>query len=176
MRAARNDIVEGNPASSVKVIVYEDLQCGDCLTFRLLLDQRILPKYGARVAFIHRDLPLGKHDWARPAAIAARWVYRQDPQLGIQFRREIMSEQEHISVNNLKSWLTEFAARNRLDPKGILDALTDARLVSLVDQDYLGAVARGIERTPTVYVGNQALVETITYEDLARLIDVELTR
>jgi protein-disulfide isomerase len=176
MRAARNDVVEGNAASPVKVIIYEDLQCGDCLSFRALLDQKILPKYESRVAFIHRDLPLGKHDWARQAAIAARWVYERDPQLGITFRREIMSEQEHISASSLTPWLVEFAARNHLDQKGILDSLTDARMTFLVEQDYLGAVARGITHTPTVYVGNQAIVETITYDDLARLIDVELAR
>ncbi len=174
--ASRNDVVEGNPASPVKVIIYEDLQCGDCQTFRTLLDEKILPKYGSRVAFIHRDLPLGKHDWAREAAIAARWVYQQDPKLGITFRREIMSEQEHLTANNLKPWLIEFANRNDLDYKGIVNSLNDPRIVTLVDQDSLGAAARGISRTPTVYVGNQALVETITYEDLARLIDVELAR
>jgi protein-disulfide isomerase len=174
--SSRNDVVEGNPASPVKVIVYEDLQCGDCQTFRTLLDEKILPKYGSRVAFIHRDLPLGKHDWARQAAIAARWVYQQDPKLGITFRREIMSEQEHLTANNLKPWLIEFATRNDLDYKDIVSSLNDPRVVTLVDQDSLGAAARGISHTPTVYVGNQALVETITYEDLARLIDVELAR
>jgi protein-disulfide isomerase len=174
--ASRNDVVEGNPGSPVKVIVYEDLQCGDCQTFRTLLDEKILPKYASRVAFIHRDLPLGKHDWARQAAIAGRWVYQQDPKLGITFRREIMSEQEHLTANNLKPWLIEFATRNDLDYKGIVNSLNDPRIVTLVDQDSLGAAARGISHTPTVYVGNQALVETITYEDLARLIDVELAR
>ena len=173
---SRNDVVEGNPASPVRVIVYEDLQCGDCQSFRTLLDEKILPKYGARVAFVHRDLPLARHDWARQAAIAARWVYQQDPQLGIVFRREIMAEQEHLTANNLKPWLIEFAVRNDLDWKGIVNSLTDPRVVALVDQDSLAAVARGISRTPTVYVGNQSIVETITYEDLARLIDVELGR
>ena len=174
--ASRNDVIEGNPASPVRVVIYEDLQGGNCLSFRALLDQKLLPKYGTRVAFIHRDLPLGKHEWARSAAIVARWVYARNPQLGITFRREIMSEQEHITADNLKPWLVEFAARNHLDEKGIVDSLSDPGMQSLVEQDYLGASARGISRTPTVYVGNQALVETITYEDLARLIDVELAR
>jgi len=171
-----NDIVEGNPFASVKVTIYGDLQCEYCQDLRTMLDEKLLPKYGAQVAFIHRDLPLGKHDWARQAAIAGRWVYQQDPKLGITFRREIMSEQEHLTANNLKPWLIEFATRNDLDYKGIVNSLNDPRIVTLVDQDSLGAAARGISHTPTVYVGNQALVETITYEDLARLIDVELAR
>src|SRR5580704_3730178 len=103
--AERRELVEGNPASPVKVVIYEDLQCGDCLNFRLLLDGKLLPKYGTRVAFVHRDFPLAKHDWARQAAIAARWVQEQSPALAIVFRREIMSEQGHITAANLKPWI-----------------------------------------------------------------------
>jgi protein-disulfide isomerase len=173
---ARKDVTEGNPNGAVKVQIYEDLQCGDCGRFRTLLDEKILPKYGSRVAFIHKDFPLGKHDWARPAAIAARWVYEQNPQLGIDFRRELLSEQNNITSENLKQWLLEFAARNRLDQKGILDSLTDPRLATLIDQDWQGGVARGVSRTPTAFIGGQAFVETIIYEDLARALDEALVK
>ncbi len=174
--ANRRDVVEGNPASPVKVLIYEDLQCADCSRFATLLDQKILPKYGSRVAFIHRDFPLGKHDWALPAAIAARWVYEQDPQLGIIFRRELMSEQDDITPRNLRNWLFEFAGRNRLDQKDIVDSLKDTRLAALVDQDRQAGVARGITNTPTVCVGGQMFVETIIYEDLARALDEALAK
>jgi protein-disulfide isomerase len=173
---ARKDVTEGNPNGAVKVQIYEDLQCGDCGRLRTLMDEKILPKYGSKVAFIHRDFPLGKHDWARPAAIAARWVYEQNAQLGIDFRREMLSEQNNITSQNLKQWLLEFAARNRLDQKGILDSLTDPRLATLIDQDWQGGVARGVSRTPTAFVGGQAFVETIIYEDLARALDEALVK
>jgi protein-disulfide isomerase len=174
--AEHRELVEGNPASPVKVVIYEDLQCGDCLNFRMLLDAKLLPKYGARVAFLHRDFPLPRHDWARPAAVAARWVQEQNPGLAIVFRREIMSEQNHITTGNLKPWIMEFAVRNGLDPNGILHALEDPRLNAMVDQDYQGGVARGLTRTPTVIVGGQKLVETILYDDVARALDTELAR
>lgn len=174
--AMRSDIVEGNASSSVKVVIYEDLQCADCESLRTLLDDKVLARYGAHVAFVHRDFPLGKHDWARPAAIAARWVFQQDPALGITFRREVLAEHRHISAATLKPWLQEFATRNRLDPKGIIAALTDPRIAALVDQDYQAGIARGVSRTPTVYVGGQAIVETVVYDDLAKAIDRELGR
>jgi protein-disulfide isomerase len=174
--AKRSEIVEGNPASPVRVVIYEDLQCSDCERFRSLLDEKILPRYGSRVAFVHRDFPLGKHEWARQAAVAARWVYAQDPDLGITFRRELMAEHDHITPANLRGWLQEFAARNHLDEKGILDSITAPQLVAMVDQDYQGGVARGVAQTPTVYVGGQKLVETILYDDFARALDIELGR
>jgi protein-disulfide isomerase len=87
-----------------------------------------------------------------------------------------MAEQNSVTSQNLKAWLVEFAARNKLDRKGILDSLNDKRLAALVDQDLQGGVARGVSRTPTVYVGGQPLVETILYEDLARAIDAALAK
>jgi len=174
--ASHTDVVEGNPASPVKVIIYDDLQCGDCAHFRVMLDDKILPKYGARVAFIHRDFPLGKHDWARAAAVAARWVWDQDHAYGIAIRREILAEQDHITVRSLNGWLLNFAARNHLDQNGIINSLTDPRFNALVDQDRQGAVARGVERMPTVYIGGLSFAETILYEDVARALDEALAK
>jgi protein-disulfide isomerase len=176
MSAAPGGVVEGNPSSPVRVLIYEDLQCSDCANFELLLEEKILPKYGSRVAFIHRDFPLGKHEWARPAAMAARWVWEQDSRAGIAIRRELMAEQNSVTLQNLKAWLTEFAARNGIDRKGILDALNDKAIAAAVDQDLQGGVARGVSRTPTVYVGGQPFVETILYEDLARALDAALAK
>jgi len=174
--ASRNDVMEGNPASPIKVLIYEDLQCSDCARFRILLDEKILPRYGSKVAFIHRDFTLGKHDWAVPAAIAARWVWEQSNELGIIIRREMLSEQDSINTRNLKQWLVDFAYRNHLDPKGIVDSLSDPRLGALVDQERQSAVARGVSRAPTVFVGGQPFVETIIYDDLARALDIALAK
>ncbi len=168
------DLVEGNRSGAVKVQIYEDLQCGDCARFQAILEQKLLPKYGGRVAFVHHDFPLGKHDWAREAAIASRWVYAQDPGLGITFRREVMSEQDHLTPQNLRAWMSEFAERNHLDPKGITGSLNDPRFASMVDQDVTTGTVRGVKRTPTVFVHGETLVETIVYDDVARALDEAL--
>jgi protein-disulfide isomerase len=176
MIAAPGSVVEGNPASPVKVVIYEDLQCGDCASFGLMLEQKLLPRYGSRVAFVHRDFPLGKHDWARPAAMAARWVWEQNSRLGIAIRREMMAEQNTITSQTLKAWLSEFAERNGLDQKGIIDSFNDQRIAAEIDQDLQGGVARGVVHTPTVYVGAQSFAETVLYEDLSGAIDTALAR
>jgi len=171
LAAGRSDVTEGNPQSPVRVIIYGDLQCSDCAKLRTLLDEKILPRYGSRVAFVHRDFPLGKHEWARQAAMAGRWVYEQDHDAGIAFRREIMAEQNSVTAQNLKAWLSEFAARNRLDPRGIVGAVSDPRLAALVDQDLATGAARSVTRLPAVFVGGQTLVETILEDDLVRALD-----
>ena len=174
LSAARNEIMQGNSESPVKVIIYDDLQCSDCAKFQTLLDEKLLPKYGARVAFIHRDFPLGKHDWARTAAIATRWVHEQNPAIAAAIRRELLQQQNSITAANLAPWLQEFARRSGLDPKGITASLTDPRLTALVEQDLQSGKARGVTHTPTVFLGAQSFIEIIIYEDLARAIDEAL--
>jgi protein-disulfide isomerase len=167
----RSDVTEGNPGSRVKVVIYGDFQCSDCARLRALLDEKILPKYGQRVAFVHHDFPLARHDWARPAAIAGRWVWEQNPDAGIAYRREIMAEQDNLTAQRLKPWLQEFARRYRLDDKGILASLNDSRLGALVDQDMASGSARSVSRIPAVFLGNQAFIEIIIEDDLVRAID-----
>jgi protein-disulfide isomerase len=174
--AATNDVVEGNPFSPVKVTIYSDLQCDYCQTLRTLLDEKLLPKYGAQVAFIHRDLPLGRHDWARTAALVARWVDEQDPKLGTNFRRELLAEHLHVTRATLQPWIVEFARRNKLSEKEIVAAMTDPRLGTLVDRDAQLAATRSINKIPTVIVAGQSFAEIIIYDDVARVIDQALAR
>lgn len=172
--AGHNEMIEGNPRGNVRVQIFEDLQCGDCARFETMLQDKLLPKYGGRVIFVHRDFPLGKHEWARPAAIASRWVYEQNPAAGLDFRRELLAEQNSITIQNLKPWMVEFAIRNHLDEKGIVNSLDDPRLAALVDQDLTTGQIRGITKTPTVLLGGQTFVETIVYEDVAAALNEAL--
>jgi protein-disulfide isomerase len=174
--AATTDIVEGNPDATVKVTIFSDLQCDYCQSLRTMLDEKLLPKYGKEVAFIHRDMPLPRHDWARSAAMAARWVHEQNPRLSPVFRRELLAEQEHITKNSLKSWVIEFASRNKLSEQGIVAAMSDTRLGAQVDRDTQMGSVRGVKKLPAVYVGGQTFVETIVYDDIARVLDQELSR
>jgi protein-disulfide isomerase len=172
--AATNDIVEGNPSAAVKVLIFSDLQCDYCQSFRTMLDEKLLPKYGKTVAFVHRDFPLGRHKWAREAAMAARWVWEQNPRAGIVLRRELLSEQGHLNPNSLKSWLIQFADRNQLSEQGIIAAMTDTRLGALVDGEMQSGAVRGIQTVPTVIVGGKTFSGTIVYDNVAQALDQAL--
>ena len=172
--AAEQHPMEGAAQSAVHVVIYEDLQCPDCADFRALMDQRLLPVYGARVRFEHRDFPLNKHAWARKAAIAARYFEESSPGLGIAYRKYALSSLREITLDNFNSRLSEFATKHGLDPERALAALKDQRLAGLVEKDYQEGIARGIARTPTVLVNGKPFIETIPYDDIAKAIDAEL--
>ncbi len=85
---SQQPLIEGQAQSTVRVIIYEDLHCPDCADFRRVLDEKILPRYADKAAFIHRDFPRAKHAWARKAAIAARYFGEIKPELGLAYRRQ----------------------------------------------------------------------------------------
>jgi protein-disulfide isomerase len=172
--SAAQHLVEGSPQSPVRVLIFEDLQCPDCADFRLLLDQKLLPKYAGSVAFEHRDFPLSKHAWARKAAIAARFFGEQSPELGIAYRRYCFNNLQTSTPANFNDRLVAFAKEHKVDPASALAALDDQRLAALVEDDFQDGIARGIARTPTALVNGRPYIETITLEEISKGIDEEL--
>jgi len=168
---AQQPLVEGFAESKVRVLIYEDLQCPDCAAFRRMMDDKILPRYGTRVAFVHRDFPLAKHAWARRAAIAARYFGDRKPELGLAYRRQIMATMKEITTDNFNSRLSQFAKDNGLDPARVLAALDDVHMAALVDRDFQDGVARGVVHTPTVFVNGSPFIEHFSFEEISQALD-----
>lgn len=173
--SGQQPVVEGLAESKVRVLIYEDLQCSDCAEFRRMMDDKLLPRYANRVAFVHRDFPLAKHAWARQAAMAARYFGERKPELGFAFRRQIMASIEQTTADNFKERLAQFARANGVDAAATLAALDDSHLASLVDRDFQDGVARGVIHTPTIFVNGRAFVEHVTFEEISEALDDALS-
>ena len=171
---AQEYVVEGTKSSAVRVIAYEDLQCPDCAVYRKMLDEKLLPKYGGAVAFEHREFPLRKHQWARPASIAVRYFGTLKPETGIAFRRYCANHLMEITAENFEAKLREFAKANGADPDKAIAALSDPGLAKIVQEEFQEGIARGVARTPTVFVNGEPFIETFTFEDISKSIDAAL--
>jgi protein-disulfide isomerase len=169
--SAEQPLVEGRTESKVRVLIYEDLQCPDCAAFRLMMDEKLLPRYGERVAFVHRDFPLAKHAWARKAAVAARYFTGVKPDLGLAYRRHIMATIQETRADNFNDKLSVFARDNGIDPAQAVAALDDTGLAALVERDFQDGVARGVAKTPTVFVSGKPFIEHFSFEDISQSIE-----
>ena len=167
---------EGRSGSPLRVLIYEDLQCPDCAHFRVMMDQQILPKFGDRVEFVHRDFPQAKHAWARRAAIAARFFTEKDPKLGLEFRRYTMANIAQQNPANFNDRLAEFARQHGVPPEDALAAMDNPKYAELVEKDYQDGIARGIIHTPTVLVNGKAFIERFSFEELAKGLDEALAK
>jgi len=166
--------IEGSETSPVRVIAYEDLQCPDSAAYRRMLDQHLLPQYASTVAFGHREFPLPNHNWARPAAIAARYFASVNPDAGIAFRRYCASELAEITNANFEAKLRAFAKAHKLDPEQAIAALHSASWARAVEEEYQEGRANGVVRTPTVFVNDEAFIEDFTLEEISEAIDAAL--
>jgi protein-disulfide isomerase len=167
---AQNRVVEGAASSPVRVVIYEDLQCSDCAVFRQMLDTHLLPMFAAQAAFEHRDFPLPKHSWARRAAVAARYFDTLGSKLGVAFRRETLGKLAAIAPEQFDSHVAAFAKAHGKDGAAATAAMADPKLNALVDEDYKEGVARGVAKTPTVFVNGEPFVETFTVEAISKSI------
>ncbi len=163
--------VEGNASSSFRVVIYEDLQCPDCADFREMLDKHLLPKYGKKVAFEHRDFPLAKHAWARKAAIAGRMIAEKDPQLSLEWRRYALSHIKEITAENFHDKLMAWGKEHDINPVKLSAALDDKDLNALVEKDLQEGLARGVGHTPTAFVDGEPFVETFTLAEISVALD-----
>lgn len=172
--SAQTHLVEGKADSRVRAVIFEDLQCSDCAAFRLMLDEKLLPKYGGRVAFEHRDFPLPKHAWARPASIAALYLQGVDEAKAVAFRQATMRTQGEIRPETFAGWLKKFCVSHGLDGEKAVAALDDAGLATQIQKDYEDGVARGISHTPTVLVNGAPFIETFSLEEISAGLDAAL--
>jgi protein-disulfide isomerase len=141
-----------------------------------MLDKQILPKYGERVEFVHRDFPLAKHAWARRAAVAARFFASRDARLGLEYRRRTLGSASQTTESNFEERLAAFAREHGVDPNQAVAALQDPKLAEMVERDYQDGVARGVAHTPTVLVNGTPFVESFTFEEISKGLDEALAQ
>ena len=164
-------LVEGSAESAVRVVIYENLQCGDCLALRHMLDQQILPQFATTVAFEHRDFPLAKHIWSRPASIAARYVEAHYPFLALAFRRFALENIQRVRQSGFETLLREWCGHHDLNAVQVIAALAETQFAVAVEDEYREGVARGVQKTPTIFIGGEILIETFTAGELSGAIE-----
>jgi len=158
----------------VTVTTYCSLQCKDCTVFDMMLVESLLPAYRGRVQFIHRDFPWPKHIWARHAAIFGRRFEQISNGLAEGWRSFILNRIQSTTPETLADRVREYASAAGVDADAVLAGLNDEKLAAAVDADFREGQARGVTRTPTVFVNNEPFIEHFTLEAITAGIEKAL--
>jgi protein-disulfide isomerase len=139
----------GRLNAPVTIVEFTDLQCPYCARF----SEQTLPALRkdfidtGKVRLVSRDLPLGFHQYAIPAAVAARCAGEQGKYW--EFREQIFQRQKELAGEPYDA----IAATLGLDTGKFTSCRQDPARVKTADTDRAAANALGITGTPTFLIG-----------------------
>jgi protein-disulfide isomerase/rhodanese-related sulfurtransferase len=160
----------GNPQAALTVVEFGDIQCPACK--RAEESARAMRgKYGDRVRFVFRHLPLPSlHTHALKAAQAAECAAAQG-----KFWEAL--ERFYAGQENLEDEsLIRYAGEIGLDVGQFRQCLESGAMAERVQKDADDARMLGLRATPTFFIGQQVIEGPIDPELFGQLIRQELAR
>ena len=165
----------GTPGAPVVLAVFSDFQCSYCREEAKMLRQNLLSAYPKQVRLFFKDLPLEQiHPWAKPAAIAGRCIFRQNPNAFWEYHDWIFENQAQITVENLKPKILEFAATKQIDTLQLTRCFDMRATEGEVDKNIAEARDLKVFSTPTLFVNGRKLEGQVGWPELREIIDLEI--
>jgi protein-disulfide isomerase len=165
----------GGENAPVNLVIYSDFQCSFCRDEAKIIRQTLAKEYPSQVRVYFKDFPLEPiHPWAKPAAIAGRCVFRQDPAAFWSFHDWIFENQGALSVENLKEKVLEFGKSKGVETVQLGGCIDTKATEGEVNRAMAEARALGVNSTPTMYVNGRKLVGKLEWAQLKSVIDHEI--
>jgi protein-disulfide isomerase len=163
---------DGDPSvgpsdAPITIIEFGEFQCPYCGRAQEVVD-RLMAEYEGQIQFVYRDFPLGFHDRAIPAAIAANCAEPQGKYWEIH--RMMMAAQHDLSEPTLTGYATELD----LDMEAWTTCRADPAQAAEVQADMADGSALGITGTPAFFVNGVFLAGAMPYETFKQIIDGDL--
>ena len=164
--------VDGRPAvgpedALVTIVEYSDFQCPFCSRVNPTMKQ-IKETYPKDVRVVFRQLPLGFHDRARPAAKAALAASKQGKFW--EMHDALFANQKALDDKALETYASQIAGLNIDQWK---KDLADPALETLVKEDETVAAKFGAGGTPAFFVNGRFLSGAQPFEEFDKLIKEE---
>jgi len=164
------------PANApIAVVVFSDFQCPMCRQEAEVIHKEITETFPTQVRVYFRDFPLESlHNWARPAAIAGRCVYKLNPAAFWDYHDWVYENQTYIGLDNLNSKIQEFAAAKGLDGMQLSRCIESKSTEPEVNASIKIANSLALNSTPTIFVNGRRIEGAVPWENLQALIKAEL--
>jgi protein-disulfide isomerase len=165
----------GPPTAPVAIVVFSDFQCPMCRQESEVIHKQITEAFPTQVRVYFRDFPLESlHNWARPAALAGRCVYKQNPAAFWDYHDWIFENQTYIGLDNLNTKLQEFAIAKGLDGMQLSRCIEN----KTTEPEIKASIAQGnslaLNSTPTLFVNGRRIDGAVPWENLQALIKAEI--
>jgi protein-disulfide isomerase len=166
----------GTAGAPVAIVAFSDLQCPVCKGEAQMLRQNLIQNYPTQVRLYFKDFPIESlHPWAKPAAMAGRCVFQQNPDAFWEFHDWDFAHQDAITPANLRDQVLGWAK----DAKGV-DAIklgacmANKATQAEVEKEMEEGRALDVSGTPTLFINGRRIPQTIEWANLKTIIDTEI--
>jgi protein-disulfide isomerase len=161
---------KGPSEASVTLVEFSDFQCPYCAGFFKTL-YAIMKRYPSQVRLVYRNFPLSQlHPDAEKAAEAA--LCAADQGQFWQMHDLLFQTQSLLTQDDLKAK----AAQLKLDVEAFNSCLASGRNTQRVKQDLFTGIRLGVTGTPTLFINGRFISGAVSFEDMERIIDEELSQ
>jgi protein-disulfide isomerase len=164
----------GTPGAPVVIVVFSDFQCPYCAQEAKTLRNEVAKTYPEQVRVFFHDYPLPTHNWAKPAAMAGRCIFEQEPLVFWDFHDWIFENQNSIAPTNLNDKVMEFAAGKGVDALKLTGCIERGETEAAIDKSILEGQSVGVSSTPTIFINGRKLGGSHKWEQLKQIIDYEI--
>ena len=166
----------GTPGAPVVLVSFSDYECPHCKDEAAMLRQNLVSTYPTQVRLYAKDFPLDSiHNWARPAAIAGRCVFRQNPSSFWSYYDWIFAHQADITDANLKDKAMEWTkGQKNVDMLQLGRCMDTKATEAEVDKNLAEAHALDINAAPTLFINGRRIAQAIDWTNLRGIIDYEI--
>jgi protein-disulfide isomerase len=172
--------VRGNPAATVTVVNFDDLECPYCARMHQSLFPSTLEHYKNQVRFIYKDFPLAEiHPWAIHAAVDANCLAAQSSNVYWTYVDYLHAHGQEVSGED-RDLNKSFASLDRIArQQGTLGKLDETKLdACLAKQDDTQVRASmkegdglGLDSTPSLFVDGERIIGWLPEDQLWMVID-----
>ena len=164
-----DDPAFGAENAPVTIIQFAEFQCPYCGKARESL-KKVEEAYPGKVRFVFRDFPLGFHDRAIPAAVAANCAEKQGKYW--EFHDALMTNQRALEDADLE----RVAREQSLDIEKWQTCRKDPTMEAEIRKDMMDGQEAGVSGTPAFFVNGIFLNGALPFERFKAVIDRELTK
>jgi protein-disulfide isomerase len=164
----------GNANAPIRLEVFSDYECPSCRAFYLQTMKQVFMDYAdtGKVCVVYREYPTYPH--SRDAARFARAALRVGPaQWGRVVEALYQSQPEWSPTGNIESVVA--SALGSEDMAAVRKHLQDPSLDTIIDEDAIMGLNRGVQGTPTSFItaGGQTMKVdgALTYAGMQRRLD-----
>lgn len=161
-----------NPPAPIEIIKYADFECPYGKAVQPYI-KKALAKYGSKIRFTFKTMPLDYHPTAQ---IAARYFYalkKQSEKKAYEYYHKIYEQQQVLkSGQGNVPYLRDVVKSLGVDMKQIEIDRESEQTYALVDRDIQEAVRLGVDETPGVVIGGYLIpgIEP-TWEEIDQAIE-----